>query len=168
MVMGVDIDPRVYMGKSSRSRNFRIKSYEKYYNSEVVKRCMLMTTDPGDLVFDPTCGGGTTAYVAEHWGRRWITCDTSRVAVSLAKQRLMTAVFDYYELAHPAEGVASGFVYKTVPHVTLKSIANNEPPGQETLFDQPKVDGSRVRVTGPFFLKTRPPPRSTLFPYTTV
>ena len=106
-----------------------------------------MTTDPGDLVFDPTCGSGTTAYVAEQWGRRWITCDTSRVALTLAKQRLMTAVFDYYELAHPAEGVGSGFVYKTVPHVTLKSIANNEPPGQETLYDQPKVDGSRVRVT---------------------
>src|SRR4030066_2390675 len=84
-----------------------------------------MTTDPGDLVLDITCGSGTTAYVAENWGRRWITCDTSRVAVSLAKQRLMTALFDYYELAHPEEGVGSGFRYKTVPHVTLKSIANN-------------------------------------------
>ncbi len=80
---------------------------------------------PGDLVFDPTCGSGTTAYVAEQWGRRWITCDTSRVALTLAKQRLMTAEFDYYELAHPEEGVGSGFRYKTVPHVTLKSIANN-------------------------------------------
>ena len=87
-----------------------------------------MTTDPGDLVFDPTCGSGTTAFVAEQWGRRWITCDTSRVALTLARQRLMTAVFDYYELAHPQEGVGSGFVYKTVPHITLKSIANNEPP----------------------------------------
>ena len=96
-----------------------------------------MTTDPGDLVFDPTCGSGTTAYVAEQWGRRWITCDTSRVALTLAKQRLMTAVYDYYELAHPEEGVGSGFRYKTVPHVTLKSIANNEPPGTETLYDQP-------------------------------
>jgi hypothetical protein len=84
-----------------------------------------MTTDPGDLVLDPTCGSGTTAYVAEQWGRRWITCDTSRVAITLAKQRLMTAVFDYYELAHPNEGVGSGFKYKTVPHITLKSIANN-------------------------------------------
>ena len=86
---------------------------------------LLMTTDPGDLVLDPTCGSGTTAYVAEQWGRRWITCDTSRVAVTLAKQRLMAADFDYYELAHPDEGVGSGFHYKTVPHVTLKSIANN-------------------------------------------
>lgn len=95
-------------------------------NTKVIERCILMTTDPGDLVFDPTCGAGTTAYVAEQWGRRWITCDTSRVAITLAKQRLTTAVFDYYELARPDEGVGSGFRYKTVPHITLKSIANNE------------------------------------------
>jgi len=68
---------------------------------KVIERCVIMTTDPGDLVFDPTCGSGTTAHVAEQWGRRWITCDTSRVAITLAKQRLMTAVYDYYELAHP-------------------------------------------------------------------
>lgn len=92
---------------------------------KVITRCLVMTTDPGDLVLDITCGSGTTAYVAEQWGRRWITCDTSRVAITLAKQRLMTAVFDYYELAHPNEGVGSGFKYKTVPHITLKSIANN-------------------------------------------
>src|SRR3546814_18705589 len=83
-----------------------------------------MTTDPGDLVLDPTCGSGTAAYVAEKWGRRWITCDTSRVAVTLAKQRLMTASYDYYELKYPHEGLRGGFIYKTVPHVTLKSIAN--------------------------------------------
>jgi adenine-specific DNA-methyltransferase len=124
----------------------------------VVQRCLLMTTDPGDLVFDPTCGSGTTAFVAEQWGRRWITCDTSRVAVTLTKQRLMTPLFDYYELAHPAEGVGSGFVYKTVQHLTLKSIAKNEPPGQETLYDQPRVDGSRVRVTGPFTVEAVPAP----------
>lgn len=93
---------------------------------KVVQRCILMTTDPGDLVFDPTCGSGTTAYCAEKWGRRWITCDTSRVAITIAKQRLMTAVFEYYELAHPNEGVSSGFKYKTVPHITLRSIANNQ------------------------------------------
>ena len=86
---------------------------------------MFMTTDPGDLVLDPTCGSGTTAFVAEKWGRRWITCDTSRVAVTLAKQRLMTASFDYFELRYPNEGLKGGFIYKTVPHVTLKSIANN-------------------------------------------
>jgi len=101
------------------------KLYAVQTATKVIERCLLMTTDPGDLVFDPTCGSGTTAYVAEQWGRRWITCDTSRVALTLAKQRLMTAVFDYYELAHPEEGVGSGFKYKTVPHVTLKSIANN-------------------------------------------
>jgi adenine-specific DNA-methyltransferase len=117
-----------------------------------------MTTDPGDLVLDPTCGSGTTAYVAEQWGRRWITCDTSRVAVTLAKQRLMTASFDYYELAHPDEGVGSGFRYKTVPHVTLKSIAQNEPPAQETLYDQPYVDRGKVRVTGPFTVEAVPAP----------
>ena len=84
-----------------------------------------MTTDPGDLVFDPTCGSGTTAFVAEKWGRRWISCDTSRVAVTLAKQRLMTASFDYYELKYPLEGLKGGFIYKTVPHITLQAIANN-------------------------------------------
>ena len=94
-------------------------------NDRIVERCMLMTTDSGDLVLDPTCGSGTTALVAEKWGRRWITCDTSRVAVTLAKQRLMTASFDYFELAYPHEGLKGGFIYKTVPHITLKSIANN-------------------------------------------
>jgi adenine-specific DNA-methyltransferase len=117
-----------------------------------------MTTDPGDLVLDITCGSGTTAYVAENWGRRWITCDTSRVAIALAKQRLMTASFDYYELAHPSEGVGSGFKYKTVPHITLKSIANNEPAPQETLYDQPIVDSKRLRVTGPFTVEAVPAP----------
>jgi len=92
---------------------------------KVIERCLLMTTEPGDLVLDPTCGSGTTAWVAEKLGRRWITCDTSRVAVTLAKQRLMTASFDYYELRYPHEGLKGGFIYKTVPHVTLKSIANN-------------------------------------------
>ena len=84
-----------------------------------------MTTDPGDLVLDPTCGSGTTAFVAEKWGRRWITTDTSRVAVTLAKQRLTTAGYDYYDLKYPHEGLKGGFIYKTVPHITLKSIANN-------------------------------------------
>lgn len=94
-------------------------------SERIVERCILMTTDPGDLVLDPTCGSGTTAYVAEKWGRRWITCDTSRVAITLAKQRLMTASFDYFALRYPHEGLRGGFIYKTVPHVTLKSIANN-------------------------------------------
>lgn len=126
--------------------------------TEVVKRCVLMSTDPGDLVLDPTCGSGTTAVVAEDWGRRWVTCDTSRVAITLAKQRLMTAVYDYYELAHPEEGVGSGFRYKTVPHITLRSVAQDEPPMQETLYDQPYVDKSRARVSGPFTVEAVPAP----------
>ncbi len=134
------------------------KVYVVQTTIKTIQRCILMTTDPGDLVMDITCGSGTTAFVAEQWGRRWITCDTSRVALTLAKQRLMTAVFDYYELAHPQEGVGSGFIYKTVPHVTLKSIANNEPPATETLYDQPQVDRKRNRVSGPFTVEAVPAP----------
>ncbi|QTN28013.1 site-specific DNA-methyltransferase [Rhodoferax sp. AJA081-3] len=107
---------------SSRSED---KAYVVQTAARVIERCMLMTTDPGDLVLDPTCGSGSTASVAEKWGRRWITCDTSRVALTLAKQRLMTASYDYFELAYPHEGLKGGFIYKTVPHVMLKSIANN-------------------------------------------
>ncbi len=134
------------------------KIYVVQTGTKTITRCMLMTTDPGDLVLDITCGSGTTAYVAEQWGRRWITCDTSRVAITLAKQRLMTATFDYYKLAHEEQGVGSGFVYKTVPHITLKSIANNEPPATETLYDQPEVDKSKVRITGPFTVEALPAP----------
>jgi adenine-specific DNA-methyltransferase len=134
--------------------------------SMILRRCLLMTTDPGDLVFDPTCGSGTTAFVAEQWGRRWITCDTSRVAIAVARQRLMTALYDYYQLAHPEEGVGSGFKYATVQHVTLKSIANDEPPGQETLYDKPLPDKSRARVTGPFTVEAVPAP--TVKPLTVV
>jgi len=123
---------------------------------KVIQRCLLMSTDPGDLVLDITCGSGTTAFVAEQWGRRWITCDTSRVAITLAKQRLMTAKFDYYELAYPEQGIKSGFKYKTVPHITLGSIANNEPPKQETLYDQPFIEKGKVRVTGPFTVEAVP------------
>ena len=143
--------------------------------AQAIQRCMLMTTDPGDLVFDPTCGSGTTAYVAEQWGRRWITCDTSRVSITLAQQRLMTALYDYYELAHPNEGVGSGFKYKTVPHVTLRSIANNPDIKEgmtqeeideaiakhapaETLYDQPLMDRGKRRVTGPFSVEAVPAP----------
>ena len=136
----------------------RKKQFVVETNPKVIERCMVMTTQPGDLVFDPTCGSGTTAVVAEQWGRRWITCDTSRVATTLAKQRLMSATFDYYKLAHPNEGVGSGFEYKKVPHVTLKSIANNEPPGEETLYDQPLTDNSRARISGPFTVEAVPAP----------
>jgi len=134
------------------------KLYVVQTSTNAIERCLLMTTDPGDLVFDPTCGSGTTAYVAEQWGRRWITCDTSRVATTLAKQRLMTASFDYYKLAHPSEGVGSGFRYKMVPHVTLKSIANKEPPSEETLYDQPLINRKKTRITGPFTVEAVPAP----------
>ncbi|MDG4550144.1 MAG: site-specific DNA-methyltransferase [Candidatus Contendobacter sp.] len=122
-------DPKVYVVQTA---------------TEAIKRCLLMTTDPGDLVLDPTCGSGTTAYVAEQWGRRWITIDTSRVALALARQRLMTAKFDYYQLRPVNEedlrrnpngawlkdgsGAIAGpatLDCETVPHITLKSIAQN-------------------------------------------
>lgn len=134
------------------------KTYVVQTDTIPIQRCLLMTTDPDDLVLDITCGSGTTAYVAEQWGRRWITCDTSRVAIELAKERLMTATFDYYKLAHPEQGISSGFVYKTVPHITLKSIANNEPPAEETLYDQPEIDKSKVRISGPFTVEALPAP----------
>jgi adenine-specific DNA-methyltransferase len=156
-----------------RSEQDRV--YVVQTDDRVIARTLLMTTDPGDLVFDPTCGSGTTAFVAERWGRRWITCDTSRVSVAIAKQRLMTTVYGYYELAHPEEGVGSGFRHKTVPHVMLKSIANNPEiregmireqidvaiakyADQETLWDQPYLDGSRTRVSGPFTVEAVPAP----------
>ena len=134
------------------------KTYVVETSRKVLERCMLMTTDPGDLVLDPTCGSGTTAVVAEQWGRRWITCDNSRVALTLARQRLMTSTFDYYSLARPYEGVGSGFVYKTVPKVSAKILAYDEPPQVTTLYDQPVIDSSKSRVTGPFTMEAVPAP----------
>ena len=127
-------------------------------NTEIVKRCILMTTQPGDIVFDPTCGSGTTAFVAEQWGRRWITCDSSRVSLTLARQRLMNAVFDYYRLLRPDEGVDSGFAYATAPHITSTTIANSEPPKVETLYDRPVSQSGRTRVSGPFTVEAVPAP----------
>jgi adenine-specific DNA-methyltransferase len=172
------------------------KNYVVQTSNKVIERCLLMTTDPGDLVLDPTCGSGTTAFVAEQWGRRWITCETSRVALALARTRLMVAKYPYYLLSDSTEGIKKeidltgkmspeketegdikkGFVYKRVPHVTLKSIANN--PGieegmnrreidaaiarhaeTEILFDQPYEDNKRVRVCGPFSVESLSPHR---------
>jgi adenine-specific DNA-methyltransferase len=173
------------------------KTYAVQTNTKVIERCLLMTTDPGDLVLDPTCGSGTTAYVAEQWGRRWIATDTSRVALTLARTRLMSVRLPYYLLADTPEGrrkeaelaglppgatagtradVRKGFVYRRVPHVTLKSIANNpdirEGMGQqeideaiarhadsELLYDQPYEDKGRVRVAGPFTVESLAPHR---------
>ena len=172
------------------------KVYVVQTDSKVIERCLLMTTDPGDLVLDPTCGSGTTAYVAEQWGRRWITCDTSRVALALARTRLMAAKYSYYLLADSSEGIKKeseltgkippeyktgddirkGFVYKRVPHITLKSIANNADIEEgmtreqinaaiarhadtEVLYDQPYKDNKCVRVCGPFSVESLSPHR---------
>jgi len=148
---------------------FGSRSYAVQTTPTVIQRCLLMTTDPGDLVLDPTCGSGTTAYVSEQWGRRWITIDTSRVPLALARQRLLTATFPWYELVDDSRGPAGGFVYKRkqnrngeevggiVPHVTLKSIANNEPADEEILVDRPEQDTKTTRVTGPFCVEATIP-----------
>jgi adenine-specific DNA-methyltransferase len=161
----------------------------------VIERCVLMTSGPGDLVLDPTCGSGTTAYVAEQWGRRWITIDTSRVALALARTRLMAAKYPYYLMADTPEGqrreaeltgappigstegdIRKGFVYERVPHVTLKSIAQNPEiregmtraeidaaiarnAATEILFDRPYQDNKVVRVAGPFTVESLSPHR---------
>jgi len=142
------------------------KIYVVQTATEAIKRCLLMTTDPGDLVLDPTCGSGTTAYVAEQWGRRWITIDTSRVALALARTRIMSAKYPYYLLADSSDGIKKeaeitgkippeyktrsdikkGFVYKRVPHITLKSIANN--PEIDTIHArwQEKMEPIRTKL----------------------
>jgi adenine-specific DNA-methyltransferase len=142
------------------------KLYVVQSSVKVIQRCVLMTTDPGDLVFDPTCGSGTTAYVAEQWGRRWITIDTSRVALALARARIMGARYPFYLLADSREGQAKeaevtrsapssspvrgnvrhGFVYERVPHITLKSIANNAEI--DVIWDkyQPELEALRAEL----------------------
>ena len=148
------------------SSSFGERLYVVQTTTKTVERCLLMTTDPGDLVLDPTCGSGTTAYVAEQWGRRWITIDTSRVALALARTRLMTAKFPYYLLSDSPEGlkkeseiighppasyktggdIKKGFVYKRVPHITLKSIANNEEIDAIHARWQQKLDPLRATI----------------------
>jgi adenine-specific DNA-methyltransferase len=142
------------------------KTYIVQTDSRVIQRCLLMTTDPGDLVLDPTCGSGTTAYVAEQWGRRWITIDTSRVALALARARVMGARYPFYLLADSREGqakeaqltgrvpsempthgnVRQGFVYERVPHITLKSIANNAEIDVVWQEHQEKLEPLRERL----------------------
>ena len=138
-------------------------------NPEIIKRCILMTTDPGDLVLDPTCGGGTTSFVAEQWGRRWITIDTSRVPLALARQRLLTATYPYYQLKDDKRGPAGGFIYLrkknrkgqeiggVVPHITSSTIANDEPSVEEVIVDRPEVESKVIRVTGPFCVEATIP-----------
>ena len=153
---------------AARAKIYVVQTAEKF-----VERCLLMTTDPGDLVVDPTCGSGTTAHVAEQWGRHWITCDTSRVPLALARQRLLTATFPYYKLRDPKLGPAGGFVYSQkqnrkgeevgglVPHITLKSVANDEPPAMEVLVDRPEVHPAVTRVSGTFVVEATVAPAQT-------
>jgi len=147
---------------TARSGFARKKEYVVETSEKVIQRCMLMTTDPGDLVIDITCGSGTTAVVAEQWGRRWITVDTSRVPIALARQRLLTSTFPWYRLKEPSKGPAGGFVYERkqnrkgeevgglVPRITLSSIANQEDPETITLVDRPETNKKITRVCGPF------------------
>jgi len=133
-------DPKVYVVQTS---------------SALIARCILMTTDPGDLVLDPTCGSGTTAYVAEQWGRRWITSDTSRIAINIAKTRIMTATYPWYTLADSAgHDIRHGFVYKRVKQVTLGSIASSETAEEKSFYDHPEQDKKKLRVAGPFTVET--------------
>jgi adenine-specific DNA-methyltransferase len=141
---------------------FGSRSYVVQTTQTVIERCLLMTTDPGDLVLDITCGSGTSAVCAEKWGRRWITCDTSRVPLSLARQRLLTSTFPWYSLKSPSHGPQGGFIYERrqnnkreevgglVPRITLGSIANNEQPEMVTLVDRPEINRKITRVCGPF------------------
>ncbi|MFN3973349.1 MAG: site-specific DNA-methyltransferase [Gemmobacter sp.] len=138
------------------------KIYVVQTGFKVIERCIQMTTDPGELVLDITCGSGTSAVVAEQWGRRWITVDTSRVPVALARQRLLTTSFPWYKLKEPSKGPAGGFVYERkrnkkgeevgglVPRITLRSIANDEDPKMEVLVDRPEENDKITRVCGPF------------------
>ena len=156
------------------------KVYVVQTRREIVDRCMLMTTDPGDLVIDPTCGGGTTATAAELWGRRWITIDSSRVAVTLTRQRLMNLALPYFKLRGAEAGsksVRGGFDYTEVSHVMLSSISNNKQihpdmsPAElrnvitsgsekEQMYDKPIVDPTKVRVAGPFTVESLSPHRA--------
>lgn len=147
------------------------KLYVVQTSRKVVERAILMATDPGDLVLDPTCGSGTSAFVAEYWGRRWITVDVSRVPLALARQRLLTGTFPYFKLREPTRGLSAGFAYEPaeasanraadgcgiVQHVTLRSIANDEPPETEVLVDRPERDYSITRVSGPFVVEATIP-----------
>ncbi len=132
------------------------KSYVVQTSPRIVRNCVLMASNPGDLVFDPTCGSGTTAYVAEETGRRWITTDTSRIAITLAKQRLLTSVFDYYKLAEDKKGISGGLLYKTVERQKIGEFAKGLKPEKISIYDSPLKDSSRQRVTSPFTVEGLP------------
>jgi adenine-specific DNA-methyltransferase len=128
--------------------------YAVQTNPKAIERCVLMTTDPGDLVLDPTCGSGTTAFCAEKHGRRWMTVDTSRVAVAIARERMVTTKFDYYVLAHPEEGVAGGFEYETVRRIQPSDLASAAPPVEFPMRNHPRTDTGKIRVSGPFTVES--------------
>jgi adenine-specific DNA-methyltransferase len=121
-------------------------------NPGVVARCIHLTTRPGDIVFDPTCGSGTTAFVSEQFGRRWITCDTSRVAINVARQRLLREVYLHYRLR--GDALSDGFVLRTIDRITARSVAYDMEPERIELVDQPEVDKDALRVCGPFEVMT--------------
>jgi adenine-specific DNA-methyltransferase len=158
-----------WWGDTKESTYATDKIYVVQTYSKVIERCMLMTTDPGDLLLDPTCGSGSSAYVAEQWGRRWVTIDTSRVPLALTRQRLLTATFPYYALKDEARGPSGGFIYERkvnakgeevggiVPHVTLRSIAKNESGSEEVLVDRPTERAQVTRVAGPFCVEATIP-----------
>ena len=126
------------------------KRYVVQTNPNVISRCILMASEPGDLVLDPTCGSGTTAVVAEQFGRRWITIDTSRVALSIARERVLTATYPYYQLRDPSRDVDGGFVYEILPRITLRSITRGQAEDDVVLVDKPLSDKKKTRVSGPF------------------
>jgi len=128
----------------------RKKAYVVETNQKIVERVVAMTTDPGDLILDPTCGSGTTAWAAEKLGRRWITIDTSRVALAIARERLLTAKFDFYHLQNEARGIDGGLEHETLKRITASSIGYGRDPEDEVLYDQPRLDRSKIRVSGPF------------------
>jgi adenine-specific DNA-methyltransferase len=128
------------------------KIYAVQTPTKAVARCILMTTDPGDIVLDPTSGSGTTAFCAERLGRRWITCDTSRVAVNVTRQRLLSAVFDHYQVTNGR--ISGGLAYEVVTRVTTGSLAYDQEPERVQLVDRPIVDKTALRVAGPFEIQT--------------
>ncbi|WP_178087709.1 DNA methyltransferase [Methylacidimicrobium cyclopophantes] len=140
-----------------RNRRYVVETVER-----VVERCLLMTTDPGDLVLDPTCGSGTTGVVAERWGRRWICIDAARLPLALTRMRLLTSIFPYYVLRDSKQGPAGGFLYARrqngkgeevggiVPHLTLEAIAKERPAVEELLVDCPEEAEREIRLSGPF------------------
>ena len=176
---GVKISNMWYRQMQPRDLHYVVETAES-----VIERCILMTTDPGDLVFDPTCGSGTTAYMAEKWGRRWITCDMSMVAVSLARQRLMSAIYDYYHLMDSPEGLdeenvlrrknnqveirapssyggdpSKGFVYERISDITPKTLAYNQKPSTIALINRPSKKRGTKRVSSPFTVESLSPYR---------